>query len=173
MRTRAVTIVLATLLLQGCTSYIYSGSARYADDTGAERCYGVQWSLTEYAWIYKTQNDSIDLRLAGGSDVIHYAETKDDGIVGRAEADETVTEAFAGLDDPGVCGRVLDAEKIRDVQPGPGALKLTFRCAIERGDFTVGPRLYPAARPEPYIFDIERRETNDPQADAPVTPVCD
>lgn len=173
MRTRAVTIMLAAMLLQGCTSYIYSGSAKYADDAGDERCYGVQWSLTEYAWIFKTQNDPISLGLAGGSDNILYAETPDDGIVSRTEADETVPEAFSGLDKPGVCGRVLDTERIRHVQTGPGALKLTFRCAIERDGFSVGDRRYPAARVEPYVFDIARKETKDSQADAPVKPVCD
>ena len=173
MRTRATTIMLAALLIQGCTSYIYSGAARYADDAGAERCYGVQWSLTRYAWIYKIQNDSIDLRLAGGSDTIHYAETRDGGIVSRTEADETVPVEFADLDEPGVCGRVLDVENIRDVQPGPGALKLTFRRAIERDAFTVGSRFYPAARQAPYVFEIARRKTKNPQAVAQVTPVCD
>lgn len=173
MRTHAVTIMLAILILQGCTSYIYTGSARYADDAGAERCYGVHWSLTRYAWVYKTQNDPISLGLAGGSDNILYAETPDDGIVSRAEADETVPEALSALDKPGICGRVLNAGKIRDIQPGPGALTLTFRCAIERDGFTVGDRLYPAARKDPYVFDIQRKETRDPQGDAPATPVCD
>lgn len=170
---RTIPAVVIALTLQGCTSYVYSGAAMYEDDKGIERCYGVQWSLTEYAWLYGVQNDPIDLRLAGGSDSIHYAETRDDGIVSRTEADETVADSFAGIDGPGVCGRVLNAEKIREIQPGPGALKLTFHCIIERDDFSVGPRLYLAARPEPYEFDISRMKTKDPQGDAPKTPACD
>lgn len=172
MRGTQSAVILAGLILQGCTSYIYSGNALYPDDAGVQRCYGVQWSVTRYAWVYGTQSDSIDLRLAGGSDTIHYAETRGDGIVSRTEADETIPDDLAGLDSSGLCGRVLGVERIRHVRPGPGALRLTFRCKIERDEFAVGARLYPAARVEPYVFDIESRETDDPQADAPATPVC-
>lgn len=170
---RIIPAIVIALTLQGCTSYIYSGAAMYEDDKGVERCYGVHWSLTEYAWIYGVQNDPVDLRLAGGSDHIQYAQTPDDGIVSRTEADETVAAGFVDIDGPGVCGRVLNAERIREIRPGPGALKLTFHCTIERDGFSVGPRLYPAARAEPYEFDISRKKTKDPQADTPKTPVCD
>ncbi len=173
MRAAGCAAILAGLTLQGCSSYIYSGSALYPDDAGVERCYGVQWSVTRYAWVYGTRTDAIDLRLAGGSDSIHYAETPADGIVSRTEADETIPDDLAGLDSPGLCGRVLGVDRIRHIRPGPGALRLTFRCAIERDGFSVGDRVYPAARAGPYTFDIESRETGDPQADAPATPLCD
>lgn len=169
---RTIPAAVFALTLQGCASYVYTGAAMYADDKGVERCYGVHWSLTKYAWIYKVQNDSIDLRLAGGSDTIHYAETRDDGIVSRTEADEIVAGDFTGVDGPGVCGRVLNAEKISEIGTGPGALKLTFHCTIEHGDFSVGAKLYPAARAEAYAFDISRKETKDPQGDTPKTPMC-
>lgn len=154
MRFPTFVALIAVTILGGCTSYLYSGSFDARDSFGNDRKFQVYWRMTEYAFIYGVAHGPISLCTEGSLNTVLF-ENSDDGIVFRKrEPDNYVgePESSGGQE---ICGRVLGADQIEDIEDGADSLSMEIWC---RPASNQSHRAYLQAAEAPYLVDISRVE---------------
>lgn len=166
---RAALAVVLGAPLGGCATYLYTSEGVARDASGKERQVVLFWTTTERKLWYDSTSGPVTLLTECGADAIQFDE-RPEGMVFRRRPNDVpaVPGAPAGGD---VCGRILGASRLRDLDAGE--LKLAIYCRREADEFTVaGTDAYPAASTAPYVFRVAKRRIKDLAAEAPARPSC-
>lgn len=164
MRFPTIVALIALTLLGGCTSYLYTGSFDAKDSFGNDREFQVYWRKTEYALIYGVAHDPISLCTEGSLNTVLFEDT-DQGIVFRKREPDRFADQPVLSGGQEICGRVLDADQIEDIEDGADSLSMEIWC---RPASNRSHRAYLQAVDGPYLVDISRMEVD---ADGPL-PSC-
>lgn len=140
-----------TLVLSGCTNYIYEGRLTATDAYGNERHFILYWPKTD---------PLIGAAKAGPAVLLTECSTTridfDDrpaGIIFRGEQGrDRLPEKGATTAVDQTCGKILGYAKLVNVPAGD--LKVEIDCEPVSDEFAAQPRDYLKARSEPYVFPV-------------------
>ncbi len=161
--------LLVVLMLSGCAHhYVYSGTLDAPDSLGNPSRHLIYWDKTTRPLWFDTQEGSVRILpcFPFSLNTLNYDE-QPTGIIFRArDRDKQVLER---AQDKHVCGRVLNANRIVDLQDG--YLNVTVSCQDAPQDDLDAPQPYMKAREQPYTFPVTRREVKD-FSENPKRPEC-
>ncbi len=160
-------LLLMVLVLSGCAHrYVYSGSVEDLDSRGNMGQHLIYWNKTERLFWYNSREGSVRILPQCSLNTLAYDE-QPHGIIFRArDRDKPVLES---LPDKGVCGRILNADRIVDLPEG--SIRVTVSCEDAPQDDLDSPQPYLKAREKPYAFPVTRKEVSD-FSEIPKRPEC-
>lgn len=157
MRRQLVGLLIgAALCSNACTTWQYSGQIDARTSDGRDVKALAHWQKTHRALWFDTVSGAVRVQTQCSLNTLVYSE-REDGIVLALTPELELAE---GVDPQSRhCGRVLDAERIGDLDTGE--LRVEVRCVAAIDEFSAVPGRKPfiAARAEPWVFTIERTES--------------
>jgi len=150
-------IILFVLSLTGCTSTttLHTGSIVVNTPTHQHQTSMVYWTTTDRPFWFGTESGTIRLLTSCSTNTIQFDEQPNGIIFRRRQTDVPVV---GDIPLNGVCGRIENADTIRDVDD---ELVLTLSCQNESNAFTVTNTEYPVASVNSYVIPITSIELTD------------
>ncbi len=168
-----VLVLVLSLAAQGCANYMYTGRFDALDSDGREWEFVLYWSKTDGV-LWPAKAGPAVLLTECGMPVTF--DQQPEGIVFRGiPGQDTSVEADPGPTEQVIpCGSFVGASELKAIEDGP--VKILIKCRPLTGDFSVQPRRYLQARPEPYRVEVTSTKEwslfgKTPQAPEP--PPCD
>ena len=140
-------LMILTLVLSGCTNYMYQGQFTGQDAYGKERHFVLYWPKTEQL-IGTTKAGPAILLTECSLTKIDF-DDQPQGIIFRGEQGlDRLAGQPSTVERNQTCGKILNYAKLADVPAGN--LDLEINCEPMSNDFAIQPRNYLKARQAPY-----------------------
>ncbi len=172
---KPATSLLLLLLLSGCTTTLYTGRFVATDSAGKEQPFVVYWNATE-PLIGERKASPVTV-LPCYPRTLQFEEQPappssgaPSWIVFRGEPGQDQPVASVPQLADGICGRILNAPRVADLDGAELQLTITCEAAAPDEFSTLMP--YLKARTEPYRVTILQRETDDLNRDTPQRESC-
>lgn len=171
MRHKIISILfsLLSLMVIGCTTYIYQGKIQATDSTGKNRQFVVFWNKTSRTLWFDSTAGSVSLLTECSANTVEFDEQPNGIFFRKRPSDVMAVPVILPKD---VCGEIFDKKRIRDLKEG--YLPLSIYCKpTTKNEFALQSAIsYLKASENPYIFPITRIKTEDLANDTPKRPPC-
>lgn len=149
-------LLIATLsLLEGCTNYLYQADLQALDAFGKERQVVLYWTMTDQLIGASKAGPAMLLTECSPFTRIDFRE-RPEGVVFQGTPGQDRLPGEPGAISQGtVCGKFISYQTLLEAKAGP--LLVQMRCLPVSDEFALAPRNYLAARPQPYLFQVEEK----------------
>jgi hypothetical protein len=156
---KALGLVVVLLITASCTTYQYHARLDVKNSVDRDVEALAYWQVTNRKLWFDTYAGAVRVKTQCSHRTLVFSE-REEGIVFHWKPG-LVKEDGSG-DEETICGRVLGADRIKDLNGG--SLKIEILCQAEIDEFSASAESAPfiAPRPTPYVFNISREKGEKP-----------